>query len=129
VSSGAPTGTAAPAASRPQLALVNGNLGLNLAIQPQTIIGRKTGEYAAVFAQHTSVSSRHVQFTVGPTGQWLAIDLGSTNGTFLGDRQLTPNQPTPLSDGSFITIANIEFFVQIAGGAPGDDAEGGTMRL
>lgn len=142
VSSGTPMGAGSPqpgaaqaapgasaAAGGPELTLVNANLGLNLAISPQTIIGRKTGEYAAVFAQHSSVSSKHVQFTRDPAGQWFAIDLGSTNGTFLGDRQLPPNQPAPLSDGGFITIANIEFFVQIAGAAPSDDAEGGTMRL
>jgi hypothetical protein len=120
--------TAGAAAGAPELTLVNANLGLNLAIKPQTIIGRKAGEYAAVFAQHSSVSSKHVQFTLGPGGQWLAVDLGSTNGTFIGGRQLAPNQPTPLSDGGFITIANIEFFVQMTGAAT-DDAEGGTMRL
>lgn len=123
---GGPAAVGGPAAA--SLQLVNGNLGLSLEIKPHTMIGRKVGEFAPVFAQHSSVSSRHAQFTTDASGTWYVTDLGSTNGTFYGDTQLAPNQPTPLSDGTFLTIANIEFFVQITGNTD-DDAEGGTMRL
>jgi hypothetical protein len=127
---GMPSAGAQPAASASgaSLHLINSNLGLDLDIQPQTMIGRKVGQFAPIFSQHSSVSSRHLQFTVDPSGNWYVTDLGSTNGTFLGEQQLPPHQPVPLSDGNFLTIANIEFFVQITGVSE-DDAEGGTMRL
>ena len=49
----------------------------------------------------TSVSREHARITVSPAGAVIE-DLGSTNGTFVGDRRVS--EPTPLRDGDAIRI-------------------------
>lgn len=49
------------------------------------------------------VSSTHGRLDVGPQGVRI-IDLGSTNGTYIGERRLAPNQPHPLVPGEEVRI-------------------------
>lgn len=49
------------------------------------------------------VSGTHGRVIVGPQGAAF-IDLGSTNGTFIGERRLAANQPHPLTPGEELRV-------------------------
>jgi pSer/pThr/pTyr-binding forkhead associated (FHA) protein/S1-C subfamily serine protease len=49
------------------------------------------------------VSGSHVRLVVRD-GVWHVEDVGARNGTFLDDRQLTPNEPVPLRSGQTIGL-------------------------
>src|SRR5262245_21277202 len=71
-----------------------------LADQP-LVLGR--GEDADVRIQDNSVSRRHARVEPGSDG-YMVLDLGSTNGTFVNDKQL--ENPTPLHDGDYLRVGN-----------------------
>lgn len=54
--------------------------------------------------QDDKVSSAHAQILMTPTGQILLSDLNSSNGTFLGEAQVT--SPTPIASGTAITLGD-----------------------
>ncbi len=66
-----------------------------------SLIGRTSGSsYADVDCgtADTGVSRKHCQVVLADDGSWTITDLGSTNGTFVGDEstKLTPQAETPL---------------------------------
>lgn len=78
-------------------------------LTPGTLsVGRVEGN--AIVLIDAGVSSRHAQFQVGP-GTLAVCDLGSTNGTFLNDRRLAPQLPTPLQSGDRVRFGRLEFEV------------------
>lgn len=55
---------------------------------PQNVIGRSSGSTIPDIdcgTLDTGVSRRHARLTLADTGAWTVSDLGSTNGTYLGD--------------------------------------------
>lgn len=44
------------------------------------------------------------------SGQWHLIDLGSTNGSFVNDTPVAPNQPLPLRDKTTLRFGQIQVF-------------------
>jgi pSer/pThr/pTyr-binding forkhead associated (FHA) protein len=60
-------------------------------------------------------SRRHAQLEVRADGVTLS-DLGSSNGTFSGGRQLTANQPEQLLDGAEFKVANTTLTLRRAAG-------------
>lgn len=106
---------AAVSAAAPLLRLVNNNIHLSVTMQNGSVVGRASGDHSAVFSAFSQVSSRHCSFTCTPAGSWTVTDLGSTNGTFYDNRQLSPDIPQALADQHYLRIANIEFQVQICG--------------
>ncbi len=96
-----------------ELHLINKNLGLNLKIQQASIIGRTDGEFKDIFSKYPQVSKQHCQISPDPKGCWVAIDLGSTNGTKYNDVPLKSGIPQVISDKSYLLIANIEFYIEI----------------
>jgi pSer/pThr/pTyr-binding forkhead associated (FHA) protein len=97
----------------PELRLMNKNVNIDIAIQNNTILGRETGNYKAIFGAYNQISSKHCSFSFDMGKGWCVTDLGSTNGTKLNNVSITQHIPTPLSDKMFLKIANIEFYVQI----------------
>lgn len=69
--------------------------------QPQYTIGRNPAR--DLHLDSPVVSGMHARIEAGPQGAQL-IDLGSTNGTFIGERRLPPNQPYPLVPGEEVRI-------------------------
>ncbi len=69
--------------------------------QPQYTIGRNP--VRDLHLDSPVVSNMHARIEAGPQGAQL-IDLGSTNGTFIGERRLPPNQPYPLVPGEEVRI-------------------------
>ena len=50
-----------------------------------------------------SVSGRHALLE-RRAGRWTITDLGSTNGTFVGETRLQPNVPTPIAAGQMVRL-------------------------
>lgn len=69
--------------------------------QPSTVVGR--GSDAEIKLDDPNISRTHVQFYVDGS-DWVVSDMGSTNGTRLGGRQLPA--PTRLRSGDVIEIGN-----------------------
>ncbi len=81
------------------------------------LLGRKTDEQPEQIvdlnpygAYGMGVSRHHAAIQKTPSGYTLA-DLGSTNGTWLDDEQLTPNKPTILTSGAHIRLGKMQLSV------------------
>jgi len=55
-----------------------------------------------------SVSSQHAQLTLGDDGDYVLRDLGSTNGTELNDKEITPEVDHKLQDGDKVRFGKID---------------------
>ncbi len=100
----------------PQLRLLNKNINVDLKIDDNSVIGRETGQYVAIFGGFQQVSGKHCRFNYDPAKGWCVTDLGSTNKTRYNNQELTPNIPQALGNQTYLKIANIEFFVRIIPG-------------
>jgi diguanylate cyclase (GGDEF)-like protein len=78
------------------------NMGRRYPLSASTgvIIGR--GSDCAIVIDDHSVSRKHVRIEPRAQG-YVAIDLGSTNGTFVNDRPITQR---PLEDGDYLRVGN-----------------------
>ena len=99
--------------SNSQLRLLNKNIDADLKIVDSSIIGREVGQYVDVFCAYKQVSGKHCRFNFDAINGWMVTDIGSTNGTRYNDKLLAPNLPQPLTDGGYLKIANIEFYIRI----------------
>ncbi len=74
-------------------------------------IGRRAGN--DIVLPDPYVSGTHA--TIEIVGNEVRItDLGSTNGTFIGDTRLTPNLPTPVEPGAILTLGKSQFVIEWA---------------
>jgi hypothetical protein len=76
---------------------------------PTSVIGRTSGSSVADVdcgSADTGVSRRHAQLTRNDDGTWSVTDLGSTNGTFVGDStdRLAPQTATPFDPAGVLRI-------------------------
>jgi len=72
-------------------------------------IGRRPGNDIVIPDPY--VSGTHASIEI--VGNEVRItDLGSTNGTFLGEVRLTPNLPTPVEPGAILTLGKSQFVVE-----------------
>jgi len=71
-------------------------------LKSETIIGRSSR--ADVRLDTKAISTQHAK-VVSKNGEHTLIDLGSTNGTFLNGQRLSPDDPTVLSVGDSIQVA------------------------
>lgn len=69
------------------------------------ILGRNPAA-AQLCLKNTSVSGQHLALIVRP-GQFAVEDLGSSNGTRINGRRLTPFQPAPLADNDRIEAGEV----------------------
>jgi DNA-binding winged helix-turn-helix (wHTH) protein len=74
----------------------------------ESILGRDAG--AGVYLDDPSVSRRHARILISADGATLE-DLGSKNGTFLGERKI--DLPEPLSDNDTLRIGSVALTIRI----------------
>jgi pSer/pThr/pTyr-binding forkhead associated (FHA) protein len=81
------------------------------------VIGRKVDEsseglldLSKLGGYHLGLSRQHVRIRRAGNG-YEVTDLSSTNGTWLNDERLSPNQPYPLASGSQLRLARMRLFV------------------
>ncbi len=71
------------------------------------LVGRTEGGVGAdVELDDDSVSRRHAEFVVSD-GAWLLRDLGSTNGTWVGEWRLPPGEAAEVVPGSTVRVGNV----------------------
>lgn len=79
-----------------------------LTVRLPMLLGR--GEEAKFRIQHHLVSRRHCEF-FEHAGHLYVRDLGSTNGTFLDDRQVPPSTQTVVVPGATVRVGGLSFTV------------------
>lgn len=89
--------------------------GLALVAGPHTwplvgtrlLVGRAGGDVGAdVEIEDASLSRRHAELVAnGPA--WVLRDLGSTNGTWVGDRRLAAGEPAELVSGTTLRFGTV----------------------
>jgi pSer/pThr/pTyr-binding forkhead associated (FHA) protein len=94
------------------------------------VIGRQAG--VAIELPFAAISVRHARLTQEPGGLRIE-DLGSANGTFLGERRLDPNVPEPVAIGEVIGVGPVDLViegeVQYAPAVEQGEAAAGTATL
>ncbi|WP_104090638.1 DUF3662 and FHA domain-containing protein [Arthrobacter sp. GMC3] len=96
---------AAPLDGQPVLDIDGQRYSLNAS---SIILGRSSE--ADILIDDTGVSRKHLEIRTGE-GVCTAVDLGSTNGSYVNGRRL--NGSTPLTDGSTITMGRTEITFRI----------------
>jgi pSer/pThr/pTyr-binding forkhead associated (FHA) protein len=89
--------------------------------QPTIVIGREPS--CDIALQEHLVSRQHARLQQSPQG-WMLTDLGSTNGTFVNERQISAGEATPLKPGDRITIGNTILVLQGEASQPAPVAQG-----
>lgn len=70
-----------------------------------TVIGRSAGAEGISLPNSRIISGRHCRMNWN-NGSLYIMDLGSTNGTWLGNQRLTPHQSYQVTDGSVVYLGN-----------------------
>jgi hypothetical protein len=59
--------------------------------------------------QHTTISSRHACLYLDEArAEWMLVDSGSTNGTQVRGKALSPGVPAPLRDGDVLSFGKLD---------------------
>lgn len=86
-------------------------------------VGRRGG--SDIELPFSTVSGRHAQVVRAGDG-WTLVDLGSANGTFVGQRRLQPREAVPLTAGMTVKLADVTLLYEgerrSAGGGARPDA-------
>ena len=87
-------------------------------LQLPTVVGR--GRDVDVWIGHPSISRRHCQFTLDAEGALVVRDLGSMNGTYVGDERI---REAVLMPGNLVKLGGITLRVDwsLGGEAGGGD--------
>ncbi|HEY2515421.1 MAG TPA: sigma 54-interacting transcriptional regulator [Polyangiaceae bacterium] len=78
-------------------------------------VGRSVG--CAICVEDARMSRQHARVRVGPAGVEI-VDLGSSNGTYIGDTRLLPEEPVPLPIGEMVKAGAAMIVLQPASAAP-----------
>ncbi len=93
---------------------------------PRVVIGR--GDGCEVRLPDPSVSHRHASIRQRGT-DYIVLDEGSTNGTFVGPVRLSPQAPRVLESGDLVRIGRIWLEVQIEQAMPTQNAALATREI
>jgi len=80
------------------------NMGRLFEVVGRVLIG--AGEGCTIRLDDPSISGRHAEIVLGPQNRFRMTDLGSRNGTYLNDRQVTSEE---LVDGDNIRMGRTTF--------------------
>ena len=98
--------------------LVSMDVGAPVTVQitkSECIIGKNPNAVDVVITFNKMISRVHCKISTQQNVYYLT-DLGSANGTFVNQRKLAPNQPTPIKHGDSIRLANSDFKFKVGGG-------------
>lgn len=65
-------------------------------------------DFLSCNALRNGISRSHALIESSPSGEIYLIDLGSRNGSFLNEEQLSPNEPVELHDGDQIQLGRLK---------------------
>lgn len=105
---------AAPAATALKPVLDIG--GRRYSLNADSIVLGRSSE-ADILIDDTGASRRHLELRIAPDGTAAAVDLGSTNGSFLDGRRI--NGSAELSDGSILTVGRSRMIFRLIGQGQG----------
>ena len=97
----------------PVLTLYNSSMNIRIQAINGAIIGRRQGPYVKYFEQNKFVSGVHAQLKYNAASGWCVIDKHSSNGTQLNQRPIQPDVEMSLKTGDILSIANINFQVNV----------------
>src|SRR5690349_24392013 len=103
----------------------DGELSLSLDA-PRVVIGRADG--CEIRLPDPSVSHRHASIRQRGA-DYILVDEGSTNGTFIGPVRLSPHAPRVLRSGDPIRVGRIWLEVRVGHGVPTQNAPLATKEL
>lgn len=83
--------------------------------KPKYVIGKKASAVDGVIGYSQYVGRVHCQI-VTQDNNFYIYDLNSTNGTYLNDKELSPNKGYLLNNNDVLEIADVIFVVNIGGG-------------
>lgn len=89
------------------LKLVRGSTGEEYPFRVPAVVGKGTAADVRIDGNN-AISRRHARIDGDGTAYYIS-DLGSTNGTFVGGRQLAPDCPLEVHNGSIIRLADEDF--------------------
>ncbi len=93
---------------------------------PRVVIGR--GDGCEVRLPDPSVSHRHASIRQRGT-DWVVLDEGSSNGTFVGAQRLVPQTPRALRSGDLVRVGRVWLEVQIEQAMPTQNAQLATKEI
>lgn len=106
-----PTVDVAASAPVPSRMVNVANPSAVVVLKDGALIGRTSGDYIDVFGTDGYTSGRHAELRLTLSG-WTIADLGSTNGTRVDGRPLTPNVPVPITIGTTVEIGSHKYRVE-----------------
>ena len=100
----------APAVGRLRLVIVDGDVFRTeiLPVSGAITIGRSSS--CDITIDNNSISRQHARITIGD--EFAIEDLGSANGTHIGDRALEPGKPERFSIGDALNLGSVTVLVQ-----------------
>ena len=81
--------------------------------QDRYYIGTRKELADGVVTFNNRVSKRHCEISQSKNGAYFVKDVGSSNGTKLNGKKLTPQQSYPLRSGDSLRLADLEFAVRV----------------
>lgn len=86
--------------------VINNQLAAKFVLNPggTVVFGRNPSDPNGIKISDPNLSSSHAQLMLNENGELYLIDLKSTNGTFINDRQINPNVPYPIGPKDKITF-------------------------
>lgn len=93
---------------------------------PRIVIGR--GEGCEVRLPDPSVSHRHASIRQRGT-DYIVVDEGSTNGTFVGPVRLSPQAPRVLRSGDLVRVGRVWLEIKIEHGVPTQNPASATSEI
>jgi pSer/pThr/pTyr-binding forkhead associated (FHA) protein len=95
-------------------------------LSSDALIGR--GHDCSLRIASSEISRRHCKLTVIESGV-LVRDLESSNGTYVNDKLIPPNQDVALTPGSRLSIGPVQFVVYFESSSPTIEPPGSTVEL
>lgn len=95
-------------------------------LSSDAVIGR--GRDCSLRIASSEISRRHCKLTVIDSGV-LVRDLESSNGTYVNDKLIPPNQDVALKPGSRLSIGPVQFVIYYESSNPAMKPPGSTVEL